>query len=139
MPGTAQGANSGDAQVGTRSERFSVAGKVGVHGGDGEGDGEDVAARDLAQDVGIARDEIRFGDDAETIAGGGREDFEHAARDTETAFGGLIRVSRGADGDGFARIEAVKLGAKLHGVELFWQRCGARSRAGRRSSMNSCV
>jgi len=71
-------------------------------------DGEFVAFGDLLQQIDVAFDEARFGDDAEVVAFVLGEDFEDAACDADAALDGLVGVGCGADGDLFVGVDVAE-------------------------------
>ena len=86
--------------------RLHGAGELAVERGDGERDLDQPALGHGAQDVEIAQDQRRFGDDADGVVGG-RQHFEDAAHDAVAPLDWLIGVGVGADGDGARTIGGI--------------------------------
>ena len=127
------------AQFRPRRARFQQAREFLVDGGDRDVDAEHVAARDLAQQVEIAHDQVALGDQAEVPAALGGEDLQDGARAPEAALGGLVGVGGGADGDAVvACAGCAPVPGAGGGRARPWRRSCPRNRLGP-SSMNSWV
>ena len=64
---------------------------------------------DLLQQVDVARDEVGLGDDAEAQAAVFGEDLQQAARNTDAALDGLIRIGGRTNDDLVLRIDLLQL------------------------------
>ena len=64
-------------------------------------------------------DQIGLGGDAEAKTGGGREYFQDRAGDAIAALGGLVRIGRRADRDGFAQRKTPQFLPETRRVEMF--------------------
>ena len=72
-------------------------------------DDQRVVLRDLGEQVDVALDQRRFGDDAETVAGLAGEDFEQAPGDSRAALDGLVGIGCRAERDLVGGIDASQL------------------------------
>ena len=96
--------NGFEPQIGPRGPRFKNACQFGVDGGDCDVDEDAVMAPDLAEKLGVAHDQIRFGDNADLEAAVTSELLQDGARDFVAALGRLVGIGGGADGDLFVRL-----------------------------------
>ena len=69
----------------------------------------ELRCRNLLQQVDVARHQVGLGGDGEPPPAPRRKDFENGTRAPESPFGRLIGIGRGADGDGFGRVELAQL------------------------------
>ena len=65
-----------------------------------------------AQQVQVADDQIRFGDNAELEAAMAGELFQNSTSDFVAAFGGLVGIGGRAERDGFARLDPAQFAAQ---------------------------
>jgi len=101
-----------EAQIGARGARFEFAGERSIERGDGDVDTEVVPARDVGEQRDIAGHQIRLGGDVERETRMFGEGFENGACAFETAFGGLVGIGRGADGDAAGGVCAAQFAAE---------------------------
>ena len=114
--GSGERLHGGEAEVGAGGFGFEAAGEVGIEGGDGEVDVDEVALGDLFEDVEVAWGEVAFGGDPEFAARLGGENFEDAAGEFVAALGVLVGVGGGAKGDGLGLGDAGEFAAEFAGV-----------------------
>lgn len=116
--GLAKAADGVEAEVGAGGAWLEQPGEGCIGRGDGDVDGEVVAAVDLLEQVGVAEDEVGLGDDADFVAGVAGEDFQQAAGDAGTTFDGLPGVGGGTDGNLVGGMVAAQLLLKQPGGVL---------------------
>ena len=116
--GLAKSANSVEAEVGARGAGLEQPGEGWIGRGDGDVDGEVVAAMDLLEQIGVAEDEAGLGDYADFVAGVAGEDLQQAAGDAGATFDGLPGVGGGTDGDLVGGMVAAQLLLKQPGGVL---------------------
>ena len=115
------------AQFGPRRARFQQAGELLVERGDRDVDAEHVAARDLAEQIQIAHDQVALGDQSQVPAALPGEDLQDGARAFEAPLGGLVGVRGGADGDAFVLVRnarqflAQQVAGRALGVDLVFE------------------
>ena len=78
-------------------ERGSSRRAAGVRGGEGDVDGDVVPLGRALEQIEVARDERRLGDDAEREPAAAEQDLEDLPGEPELPFGRLVGIGGGAD------------------------------------------
>src|SRR5205085_2574275 len=124
--------DGGEAAARRGGAGFEGFGEVAIEGGDGDGGGDGMVFRELAEDVDVAGDEVVLGDEGDGIAKFG-QDLAAAAGELELALDGLVAIGDAAHGDALRLpFPRGKLGAEELGGALLDEDASFRNR-GRRT------
>ncbi len=137
-PGGAQLLDRLQAPMGCRGARLELAGKLGIERGDRNEDPRQTIRRHRREQVEIAQDRRRLGDDGDRVPAAG-QDLEHAARDLQPPLQRLVGVGVGPKRDRRAAV-AGRRELALQQVRriVLGEQLGLEIEAGRQTEEGMC-